>query len=53
MGQRLLTTSMIDRHTFTSNERNELADTFLHAFLCLFCDLSVLGEGSLHDTGDC
>ena len=40
------------RNTFAGDERDELAHTLLHAFLSLLCNLCVLWEGSLHDTGN-
>lgn len=38
--------------TFTGDEADKFAHTFLHAFLGLFGDLGVLRESILHDTGD-
>ena len=40
------------RRTFAGDERDELADTFLHAFLGFFCDFGIVWESTLHDTGD-
>jgi len=37
--------------TLTRDERDELADTLLHALFCLFGNLGILGERRLHDAG--
>lgn len=39
-------------HTLAGDETDELADAFLHALLGLLCNLGVLGERVLHDSGD-
>lgn len=44
--------ALVFGRTFAGDEGDELADTFLHAFLGLFGDFGVLGQGSLHDTSN-
>ena len=39
--------------TFTGNEGYELADTLLHALLCFFGNLRIVGESGLHYAGHC
>lgn len=43
---------MDDKLTFARNERDELRDTFLHAFLRLLRNFGVLRQRGLHDSGD-
>jgi hypothetical protein len=38
--------------TLARDEGDELADAFLHALLCLLCNLGVFGQGHLHDSRD-
>lgn len=38
--------------TFACDERDELRDAFLHAFLGLLCDFRVLRQRGLHDSGN-
>jgi len=40
------------RFTLARNEGDELADALLHAFLCFFGNLGVVGQCHLHDAGD-
>ena len=43
---------ILETHTFAGNEANELAHAFLHAFLCFFRYLRILGKRCFHDTGN-
>ena len=48
-GHRVVSSNQL---TLAGNEGDELADTFLHAFLCFLGYLCIVGESHLHDAGD-
>lgn len=40
------------RRTLTGDEGDELADTFLHAFLGFFGNFGIVWKGTFHNSGD-